>query len=34
MDVAHSIGVQNGVLHFFCLQEPNFDVLVIFLFWN
>ena len=30
IDVAHSIGVQNGVLHFFCLQGPNFDVLVIF----
>ena len=29
-DVAHSIGVQNGFLHFFCLQEPIFDVLVIF----
>ena len=29
-DVAHSIGVQDGFLHFFCLQEPFFDVLVIF----
>ena len=30
VDVAHSIGVQNVVLPFFCLQEPIFDVLVIF----
>ena len=29
-DVAHSIGVQNGFLLFYCLQEPIFDVLVIF----
>ena len=29
-DVAHSIGVQNAVLPFFCLQEPIHDVLVIF----
>ena len=29
-DVAHSICAQNGFLHFFCLQEPIFDVLVIF----
>ena len=29
-DVAHSIGVQNVVLHFFCLQEPIYKVLVIF----
>ena len=29
-DVAHSIGVQNGFYIFFCLQEPIFDVLVIF----
>ena len=29
-DVAHSIGVQNVVLPFFCLQEPIFNVLVIF----
>ena len=28
-DVAHSIGVQNVVLPFFCLQEPIHDVLVI-----
>ena len=27
-DVAHSIGVQNVVLPFFCLQEP------IFMFWS
>ena len=25
-DVAHSIGVQSGFLHFYCLQEPFFDV--------
>ena len=25
--------VQNGVLHFFCLQEPIFNVLVIFFFF-
>ena len=31
IDVAHSIGVQNGGLHFFCLQEPIFNVLVFFL---
>ena len=30
LDVAHSIGVQNVVLPFFCLQEPIFNVLVIF----
>ena len=30
IDVAHSIGVQNVVLSFFCLQEPIFNVLVIF----
>ena len=29
-DVAHSIGVQNVVLPFLCLQEPIFNVLVIF----
>ena len=29
-DVAHSIDVQNGFLHFFCLQEPIFDVLIIY----
>ena len=29
-DVAHSIGVQNDVLPFFCLQEPIYNVLVIF----
>ena len=29
-DVAHSIGVQNVVLPFFCLQEPVFNVLIIF----
>ena len=29
-DVAHSIGVQSGFLHFYCLQEPFFDALVIF----
>ena len=31
-DVAHGIGVQNRFLHFFCLQEPIFDVQVIFCF--
>ena len=30
LDVAHSIGVQNVVLPFFCLQEPIHDVLVNF----
>ena len=30
IDVAHSIGVQNVVLPFFCLQEPIYKVLVIF----
>ena len=30
IDVAHSIGVQNVVLPFFSLQEPIFNVLVIF----
>ena len=30
IDVAHSIGVQNVVLPFFCLQEPIYNVLVIF----
>ena len=29
-DVAHSIGVQNVVLPFFCLQEPIHGVLVKF----
>ena len=29
-DVAHSIGVQNGVLPFFCYQEPIYNVLVTF----
>ena len=29
-DVAHSIDVQNVVLLFSCLQEPIFNVLVIF----
>ena len=29
-DVAHSIGVQNVVLPFFCLQEPIYNVLVTF----
>ena len=29
-DVAHSIGVQNVILPFFCLQEPIYNVLVIF----
>ena len=28
-DVAHSIGVQNVVLPFFCLQEPIYNVFVI-----
>ena len=31
-DVAHSIGVHNVVLSFFCLQEPIYNVLVIFFF--
>ena len=30
IDVAHSIGVQNEVLHLFCLQETIYKVLVIF----
>ena len=30
IDVAHSIGVQTMVLPFFCVQEPIFNVLVIF----
>ena len=30
IDVAHSVGVQNVVLAFFCLQETIFNVLVIF----
>ena len=34
IDVAHSIGVQNVVLPFFCLQEPIFNVLVIFFVLN
>ena len=29
-DVAHSIGVQNVVLPLICLQEPIFNVLVLF----
>ena len=29
-DVAHSIGVQNVVLPFFCLKEPIYNVLVIY----
>ena len=29
-DVAHGIGVQNVVLPFFCLQEPIYNLLVIF----
>ena len=32
-DVAHSIGVQNVVWYFFCLQGPIFNVLVIFFVW-
>ena len=29
-DVAHGIGVQNVVLPFFCIQEPIYNLLVIF----